>query len=129
MRNPQKLAPTLAMSNYLRGHTNGPFVQLPGYLEQYYELPEQKDAVKQWVKHRQPEFNLPPVTPTVEESSQLAKLVTDIRTYTDEMQIKFIMGTEPLTKFDEYVAQVNKLGLDKTLAIWQAALERYNARK
>jgi putative aldouronate transport system substrate-binding protein len=129
MKNPQKLAPTLAMSNFLRGATNGPFVQMLGYLEQYYELPEQKEANKNWSKHRQPEFNLPPVTPTVEESSQIAKTVTDIRTYADEMQIKFIMGTEPLSKFDEYVAQINKLGLDRTLAIWQAALERYNARK
>ncbi len=69
------------------------------------------------------------MTPTVEESSQLAKTITDIRTYADEMQIKFIMGVEPISKFDEYVAQINKLGLEKTLAIWQAALERYNARK
>ncbi len=129
LKNPNKLAPTLAMSHYLRGHTNGPFVQMLGYLEQYYALPEQKEANRNWTKHRQPEFNLPPVTPTVEESSQLAKTITDIRTYADEMQIKFIMGTEPISKFDEYVAQINKLGLDKTLAIWQAALERYNARK
>jgi putative aldouronate transport system substrate-binding protein len=129
LKNPDKLAPTLAMSHYLRGHTNGPFIQMLGYLEQYYSLPEQKEANKNWTRHRQPEFNLPPVTPTVEESSQIAKTVTDIRTYADEMQIKFIMGTEPLSKFDDYVAQINKLGLDRTLAIWQAALERYNARK
>jgi putative aldouronate transport system substrate-binding protein len=129
MHNPDKLAPTLAMSHYLRGHTNGPFVQMLGYLQQYYELPEQKAANSNWTRHRQPEFNLPPVTPTVDESSQLAKTMTDIRTYADEMQIKFVMGTEPITKFDEYVAQINRLGLDKTLAIWQAALERYNKRK
>jgi len=56
-------------------------------------------------------------------------MMTDIRTYADEMQVKFVMGTEPISKFDDYVAQINKLGLDKTLAIWQASLERYNKRK
>ena len=38
---------------------------------------------------------------------------------------KFIMGVEPLDKFDDYVAQVEKMGLADVLAVYQAAYDRY----
>ncbi len=38
------------------------------------------------------------------------------------------MGTEPLSKFDGYVEQLNKLGLQKYLKYYQDALARYNKR-
>ena len=34
-----------AISRYARGNFNGPFVQDVRYITQYYELPEQKDAL------------------------------------------------------------------------------------
>lgn len=129
MKNPEGLALTQVMSKYMRGHTNGPFAQDKRYLEQYYELPEQKEAIKVWSKQEWLKYMMPPVTPTPKESEELAKIMNDINTYTEEMTLKFIMGVEPLDKFDAYVAQIKKLGIDRATQIYQAALDRYNKRK
>lgn len=129
MRNPEKLAITQAMSKYMRGHTNGPFVQDEKYLEQYYELPQQKEAMVQWSKTEMFKYMLPPVTSTQEETSELARIMNDLTTYADEMMLKFIMGVEPLENFDKYTAQLKKMGIDRGTEIMQAALDRYNKRK
>lgn len=129
MKNPEKLSNTQVMSKYMRGSNNGPFVQDKRYIEQYYEYPQQKDALVQWQKTDYMKHMMAPVTPTSDESNQLAKIMNEISTYQDEMTVKFIMGIEPLNDFDKYVAQIKKLGIDKAIAINQAALQRYNSRK
>ena len=49
----------------------------------------------------------------------------EIETYMNEMVDKFIMGVESLDKFDDYVAQVERMGLADVLAVYQAAYDRY----
>jgi putative aldouronate transport system substrate-binding protein len=127
--NPEKLSNTQVMSKYMRSHYNGPFVQDKVYIQQYLALPQQRDAIEQWKKNDYGKYYLPPVTPTQAESSELSKIMNDINTYTGEMALKFIMGVESLDKYDEYVAQVKKMGIDKAVAIYQAAYERYKQRK
>jgi putative aldouronate transport system substrate-binding protein len=72
---------------------------------------------------------LPPVRLTAEEVDKLAKITTEVKTYNDEMVLKFILGAEPLTKFDDYVAQLKKLGIDEGIKINQAAYDRYLSKK
>ncbi len=129
MKNPEKLSNTQVMSKYMRSHTSGPFIQDKRYLEQYYEWPQQKVAMVNWKKNDYVKYVLPPVTPTPEESSELARIMNEVQTYSDEMSYKFIMGTEPIENFNQYVAQVKKLGIDRAVQIYQASLDRYNKRK
>jgi putative aldouronate transport system substrate-binding protein len=68
-----------------------------------------------------PAFNF-----TTEEQSELTTLATDIQTYVDEMRDKFIVGNASLDKWDEYVATLNKMGLERYIQIYQAALDRYS---
>ena len=44
------------------------------------------------------------------------------------MFMKFILGNEPVDNFDKYVAQIKKFGIDKVIAIYQNAMERYKNR-
>ena len=44
------------------------------------------------------------------------------------MIIKFVIGTEPIDKFDEYLEEAYDLGLQRALDIYTDALKRYNAR-
>ena len=62
---------------------------------------------------------------TNEEQGVINEKYTEIETYMNEMVDKFIMGVEPLDKFDEYVAQVENMGLADVLAVYQAAYDRY----
>jgi putative aldouronate transport system substrate-binding protein len=127
MSNP-KYPNTTIMSMYMRAHTNGPLVQDPQYLDQYYAYHQQKVGQANWMKSNVLNYALPPVTPSPAEASELAKILNDINTYVDEMSLKFIMGVEPLSGFDAYVAQVKKLGIDRALAIYQAAYDRFQKR-
>ncbi len=128
MKNPEKMSPTQVMSKFMRGCNNGPFVQDKRYLEQYYERPQQKEAMKLWKNNDFGKYKMPPVTPTPKESEELSKIINEVNTYNDEMTLKFIMGVEPVANFDKYVAQIKKLGIDRAIQIYQAAYARYNKR-
>lgn len=128
MKNPNKLTVVQAMSMYSRAPMNGPFIQDKGYIEQYYELKQQKEGLARWEDQDFGKYQLPTITPSKEESSEMSKIMNDINTYRDEMTIKFIMGTEPLENYDKYIEQMKKLGIERAIQINQSALERYNKR-
>lgn len=128
MKNPDKLAPAQAMSMYVRGSYNGPFIQDKRYAEQFFTMPTQREAVDIWKKTDADKYSLPPLTPTPEESSEYAKIMNDINTLVDEMTLKIILGNEPVSQYESYIAKMKSLNLDRAIAIQKAALERYNKR-
>lgn len=67
-------------------------------------------------------------TLTPDESQELATMITDIETYREEMTFKFITGQEPLSNFDSYVSQMEKMNLARVTEINQAVIDRYNSR-
>lgn len=90
---------------------------------------EQDEALVIWAntdaaKHIMPAF----ITPTLDESKEVAKLITAIASYKEEMLLKFIMGQEPIEKFDAYVDQIKSMGIDKITKIYQDAYDRYKQR-
>src|SRR5690606_29989013 len=68
LKNPDKLAPAQGISLYARGSYNGPFIQDKRYAEQFFALQTQRDAVTTWQNTDSAKYNLPPITPTPEES-------------------------------------------------------------
>lgn len=62
---------------------------------------------------------------TNEETKKLAGLGSDIEKYIEEMTDKFIVGDEPLSKWDAYVKEIEKIGLEEYMKIKQDALDRY----
>ena len=53
--------------------------------------------------------------------------MTEVNTYQDQMILGFIMGTEPLENFDEFVAELNELGIQTAIQYQQEALDLYNS--
>ncbi len=128
MNNPDGLSKTNAMSMYIRVHTNGAFVQDQRHLEQYYELPQQQEALGLWTQTDMGKYLFPPVTPTTKESEELAQIMNNVKVYREEMEAKMIMGVEPLSKFDEYVEQLKAFGIERAIEIQQDCYDRYIAR-
>ncbi|WNQ12293.1 extracellular solute-binding protein [Paenibacillus aurantius] len=64
-----------------------------------------------------------------EEQSQVTAMLSDLNTYVKQMEAKFVTGQEPLSNWDKYVAQVQKMGSDKLVKIYQDAFERWNQSK
>ena len=129
MKNPDKtMAPSVIMTKFIRGNYDGIMVQRKEYMEQYAALPQQKESIKTWGNTNIDAHLMPKVALTPEESSEAAKIQTDVNTYNSEMFMKFIMGVEPMENWDKYVAQLKKLNIEKLVQINQAAVERYNKR-
>jgi putative aldouronate transport system substrate-binding protein len=126
MRDPQ-LPSAQAISRYARGNFNGPFVQDVRYITQYYELPEQKDALTQWSKPLNEKL-LPPLTVTQDESKRFASLMTDVNTRFDETFNKVWTGKATLDDWDGFVKALPGMGIAEATKIQQNALDRYNKR-
>jgi putative aldouronate transport system substrate-binding protein len=47
--------------------------------------------------------------------------------YANEMIIKFIGGEEPLDNWDQFIAQLKKLGVDEITAAKQSMYDRYKS--
>jgi putative aldouronate transport system substrate-binding protein len=61
---------------------------------------------------------------TGEEREILAPVKTEIDTYRGEMLDKFIMGIEPMSRWDAFTGQIKKMNVQMTIDIYQAALDR-----
>ncbi|CAI8019427.1 hypothetical protein GBAR_LOCUS11682 [Geodia barretti] len=73
--------------------------------------------------YKAPSF--PQVRPTLDEQEILNRVLTDLNTYKTEWFDKFVTGQEPLSKFDEFVDGLNKLGAADVIAVRQQQYERY----
>ncbi len=127
-KNPDGLSMTAALAKYARSHMDGAFVQDRRYMEQYANLPQQKEALENWMYIDMKDHLMPNVSLTSEQQTEIATLVENLNTYKDEMQAKFIMGVEPLSKFDDFRNELKSRGLEKYLQYEQEAYERYMAR-
>lgn len=130
MNNPDKLPVVSALAKYTRATAPAPGYTDDRYQEQYYQYPQQKEALNVWAKYANNalEVLIPPISNSPEEANEISKITNDLKTYTTEMTTKFIMGGESLDQYDEFVSQLKKLNVDQAIALNQAALDRYNKR-
>jgi putative aldouronate transport system substrate-binding protein len=61
---------------------------------------------------------------TDEERAVLSPINAELTTYRGEMLDKFIMGIEPMSNWDRFTAQIQRMQLDIALQIYQSALDR-----
>lgn len=128
LNNPEKLSMQEALGRYIRSSYSGCSIKDIGYIEQYYQMPQQKEAVKVWGNTDTAKSLIPKVSFTPEESAEVAKINNNLNTYNKEMLVKFVLGKEPIENFDKYVEQVKKFGVEKVIGIYETAMERYNKR-
>jgi putative aldouronate transport system substrate-binding protein len=128
LNNPDGKSVVEAMSMYLTSFTSGPYLQDYRYFEQYAQLPVQKEAIEIWSDSNAGAHNVPYLYAKSDELGELARLSNDVETYADEMTLKFIMGVEPIEKFDNYVATLKQRGLDRLIEIKQQSLNRFNSK-
>lgn len=121
---------TFAQMGYM--HTQafggGHIVQDRRYIYQYAGRPQQQAAIATWSRTEAAQHRMPRVTPTPEEAQELASIMAEVHTYREEMYVRFLTGQEPLSAFEDFHAQLEQLGIERAIEIYQAALDRFNAR-
>jgi putative aldouronate transport system substrate-binding protein len=129
MKNPEGLGVVNALSKYAADGAGGRmWIQDARYWEQMMALEAQTVSGKMLQATADHSRVLPVVTPTADESREIAALLTEIGTYRDEMFAKFVVGAEPLSNFNAYVQRINGMGVARATAIMQGALERFEKR-
>ncbi|GHV26423.1 sugar ABC transporter permease [Clostridia bacterium] len=116
------LADALAIYN---GSGNKSFYQEKNQLVQQYLLQVQKDALLVWPTTEGVIRMMPPITLTADETSEFATIMGDIDTYVQEMKLKFITGTEPLSNYPAFQSNLKKMNIDRAIEIQQVAFDRF----
>jgi putative aldouronate transport system substrate-binding protein len=104
---------------------NGPFPRIlmkQVIVERFYGFPQAKVAIDAAEKYYVQSF--PDIIPTKEENDTIVNVMADINTYRTEMVTKFILGTEPLSGFDKFVATINGMDVGRVTAIKQTQYDR-----
>ena len=83
-----------------------------------------------WDKYYEEEYTMPTLSLTAEESEDYGSHYSDIQTYASEMVLKFILGIEPLNEesYAKYVKNIESMGIQTCVDVYQTAYERYQAR-
>lgn len=63
-----------------------------------------------------------------EEMEAYSSVFPEIKSYVEEMTVKFIMGLEPMENYDRFVQQIKDLDIDTAINAYQTALDRYLSR-
>lgn len=93
-----------------------------------YELEEQNQSIENWLTCDTSMMIHPNMVLTAEESSEYSNIYNEIKTYVDEMTLKFILGTESLDSFDQYIANLQKMNVERIIEIYQGAYDRFMSR-
>ena len=117
----------LQLYNYAIGHASfpkydGETVVLASYPE------EQLVAERTWADASTALIYPPYITISLEDKAFCDSVMDDVSNYITEMELKFITGEEPLSSFDNYVNQLDKMGVTKALDIYRRAYEAYMAK-
>lgn len=59
------------------------------------------------------------------DTETVNKYLADINTYRDEMFVKFIIGEEPIDKFEQYIDKMNSMGVPEIIEIKQRQYDEY----
>lgn len=83
-----------------------------------------------WGSNRDNAYDLPysNLSLTAEESTEYNTIMSDLDTFTAERVVRFITGELDLSEWDNYVAQIQDMGIETATGILQDAYDRYLAR-
>ncbi len=99
---------------------------------QAYDLypPEVVAAYSIWDGSATGDWVMPGITMTTEESEEYTAVFGDIQTYVGEMVLRFITGEVELNEsaWADFVGEIETMGIQKAIDVYQAALDRYNNR-
>ena len=62
---------------------------------------------------------------TDEQNARKAALTTDLSTYSSELVTDFILGRASFDDWDQYIAQMQELGLDELIEIEQSQYDKF----
>lgn len=111
------------------GLINWPGIHSDDQLRQRHPQQTQIDAYENWGNTDNSKHVITHTTVLDEYLNDYTNLWVDIELYINECRAKFINGEMDIeTEFDDYIATLKKMGMDKVVEYKQKTLDAYNAR-
>ncbi|GIP34671.1 extracellular solute-binding protein [Paenibacillus sp. J2TS4] len=101
------------------------FRQDPRYEKEMVNDPDVFEQMNSYIENDYFRDPFPTLKYPDNDFKRFTELKGQIDTYVEEMTAKFVIGREPLSKFDAFVQQVEKMGLKEMQEIQDRAYERY----
>ena len=93
-----------------------------------YYSDKQKEVMDFWSTQVEYDRSIPLyVTLTTEESSQYTGIVSDITAYAESELTKFLFGDRDISEWDAFTAELEAMGINDAIAIYQGAYDRQTA--
>jgi putative aldouronate transport system substrate-binding protein len=105
---------------------NFPIIQDERMMVQRFPLPQQIQAMTVWADSDAALYRI--VNPAIlpRHANEYAGLLTDINTFIEESRAQFISGARSLDQFDQYIATLRRMGMDRLIQILQESFDAYN---
>ncbi len=117
------------INSYSRGATGGPTVHREEYIEQFYGMAEQTEALEIATQNNMKAHVMPILSYTDAESEELTEIKNNVSTYVETMRLKFSTGVEDVdAKWDEYIKTLESYGIERMIEITQDAYDRFLAK-
>ena len=126
MKNPNGLTLEEAAAKY----AGGTIVQMPGFdfspvnVQIKNAHPQQAQASAIWAT-----FDTSKIMPTLfmspEKTREAAAIMTEVKTYMQEMVNKFVMGKEPLENFDKFTQTLKSLKVERLVELYNEAYQQW----
>ncbi len=124
MKSPDGKSPIDAISQYALPQWPCAMKRADAYMQLNGIFPEQTDAMTLW-NEADTSAILPSLTFSTEEQAEITKVMDDIYIYRQECINKLVMGVEPISAWDGMCAKIREMGIDKAIAVYQKAYDRY----
>lgn len=127
LNNPDGYSIEKALSLYA-GCNNKPFLVEKAYMLGGYAYDVQKKSLEVWETPNAVAKNMPPQTMTAEEVEEYNDIMNTVQTYLDEHKLMFIIGSESLDNYSQFVEDIKSMNIERAIEIRQAEYDRYLAR-
>lgn len=121
----------VGISNAVQKYTSAYACPIGIQMAYHVRLKNHEEAVKAvdlWISNTTRQQTYLPTLEYNEEENALTSGITGIADTINEHVQKFIMGTVSLDKYDEFCAELQKLGIDKIVQARQSAWDRYSKK-
>ena len=124
--NPDGLSMAAAMGMYTGISAGGSAVQDGRYAIQYLLTQEQQaDAVAKWMQTNAADHLVVGLGPLPQAADEYGAIWSEVETHAEENVLRFITGARPLSEFQAYLNELDRMGFQTARAHMQAA---YDAR-
>ena len=123
LNSPDGLTYDVVMTRYGLATTGGPFIQHELHMYTSMSYNNVIQICYDMLNYCDLSWRLPPLPLSSDSARRVNDIFTDIRTYVEENVNLFIMGTRPLSQYNDFVRDIRNMGIDRVIPEYQAIVK------